>query len=91
MTAFEILDRCVERGGAITRDDLEVFEDIVELFVMRSYGLVTTEPTGDELRPVRYTITDKGRAFHASLLGDRETSEEESGSSLPVAEKECNQ
>jgi len=77
VTAFEILSRCVECGGAITRDDLEVFEDIIELFVMRSYGLVVAEPTGDEASPVRYTITDKGRAFHASLLRDHEAAERE--------------
>lgn len=71
------MSRCIQQGGSITRDDLEVFEDIIELFVMQSYGLVDSALTGDDLRPVRYTITDKGRAFHASLLRDHEAAERE--------------
>ena len=71
MTAFEIMDLCIARGGAITNVDFEVAEDVLELFVMASYDLISSEPTGNDKHPILYKITDKGRAFHAKLLAER--------------------
>lgn len=71
MTAFEIMTKCIERGGAITRLDFEVYDDVLETFVMTSYGLLKQTLTGNEDQPVRYEITPRGRAFHASILRDR--------------------